>query len=288
MGKTEYFVTGRFFESNEGIENPTSSLIPIHDYTTQGKLFGYMSTFLDDTTRLSIISGSSVGKFQIPNTPGQTPAFTGFVGQTPDRSILRCSTSVNPKPTCTTSLLCKNPSMVSTCCWPLTVDTPASTLSRTRSATSSSNGVASDVLRTSFLNGIQGDGAYRLNAAHTLRAGFLISEEQTQQNNSSLLLPLGAGPPCDAAAPFNVPCDVVDNVSKLGWFLGSYVQDEWKVTDKVTINAGIRFDQMYQFVNVEPIAAHASAWNTNRLTRPRYMPAMRDTSPRQYKRLLRQ
>ena len=34
------------------------------------------------------------------------------------------------------------------------------------------NGIASDVYRRSFANGLQGDGAYKLNDAHTLRAGF--------------------------------------------------------------------------------------------------------------------
>jgi TonB-dependent receptor-like protein len=258
VGKTEYFVTGRFFESNEGIENPTSSLNPIHDYTTQAKFFGYMSTFLDDTTRLSIISGSSVGQFQIPNNPGQTPAFSEFVGETPNSlnssllnerqfetnlyNVAALQKSVNGF-----DLLLAAYSRYTSIHF---VPDPIGDIVF--------NGVASDVLRTSFLNGIQGDGAYRLNAAHTLRAGFLISEEQTQQNNSSLLLPLGAGPPCNAAAPFNVPCDVVDNVSKVGWLLGSYVQDEWKVTDKVTINAGMRFDQMYQFVDANQLSPRLS------------------------------
>ena len=46
-GQTHYFVTGRYFGSDEGIENPTSSVVPIHDNTDQGGFFGYVSTLLD-------------------------------------------------------------------------------------------------------------------------------------------------------------------------------------------------------------------------------------------------
>ena len=47
-GQTEYFVTGRYFQSNEGIENPTSSVVPIHDYTEQG---GILQLRLDAARR---------------------------------------------------------------------------------------------------------------------------------------------------------------------------------------------------------------------------------------------
>ena len=52
------------------------------------------------------------------------------------------------------------------------------------------NNVSSDVLRTSFLNGIQGDGAFRVSDAHTLRAGLIVSGEETENDNSSIVLQL--------------------------------------------------------------------------------------------------
>ena len=41
---------------------------------------------------------------------------------------------------------------------------------------------------------------------------------------------------------------------KLGWLAGVYAQDEWKITDKLTINAGLRFDQMWQYVDANQLS----------------------------------
>jgi hypothetical protein len=78
-GDTEYFMTGRYFQSSIGLNNLTSSGEAIHDNTTQGKFFGYTSTYLDDWTRISTITGASITKYQIPNNPGQA----GFPGLMP-------------------------------------------------------------------------------------------------------------------------------------------------------------------------------------------------------------
>jgi len=78
-GRTEYFFTGRGFFTDLGLENPTASINAIHDLTQQGRAFGYLSTLLDDSTRLTTISGISIQKYQIPDRPGQptiSPDFT--------------------------------------------------------------------------------------------------------------------------------------------------------------------------------------------------------------------
>jgi hypothetical protein len=54
------------------------------------------------------------------------------------------------------------------------------------------NGVASEVFRSDFANGVTGDIAYRLNEAHTLRAGLLLRTDKTQvptpiRSNRSML-----------------------------------------------------------------------------------------------------
>ena len=67
----QYYFTGRYFQTLEGIENPTPSVNPIHDFSQQEKGFGYMSGFIDNSTRLSLIMGTAINAFQIPDVPGQ-------------------------------------------------------------------------------------------------------------------------------------------------------------------------------------------------------------------------
>ena len=110
------------------------------------------------------------------------------------------------------------------------------------------NGIASDVYRRGFANGLQGDGSYKLSDAHTLRAGFTVDGESTQNSNISTVLPLVGGVPVDA------PFTITDDSSKLGWIAGVYVQDEWKITDQLTVNAGLRFDQMWQYVDANQLS----------------------------------
>ena len=71
VGNTQYFFAGRGNWNNLGIENPTSSLNALHDHTDQGKFFAYVSTLLNDSTRLSFISGAAYSALQIPNNPNQ-------------------------------------------------------------------------------------------------------------------------------------------------------------------------------------------------------------------------
>src|SRR5580700_10752451 len=73
VGNSEYFVSARGDWNGLGIENPTPGLNAIHDQTQQGKFFGYASTLLDESTRLSVISAASYSAFQIPNNPNQAP-----------------------------------------------------------------------------------------------------------------------------------------------------------------------------------------------------------------------
>jgi len=245
-GNTEYFFTGRGFTSNLGIENPTDSRSAIHDRTYQGNSFSYTSTVLDAQTRLATIFGNTTNRFQIPNNPGQTPAFTAFGVSNFNSSLLNEKQAEQN----TFGVVALQKS-VNGFDLQLSAFSRYSTLHFIPDTIGDLvfNGIASDVYRRSFANGTQGDGAYKLSDAHTLRGGFTVTGESTQNSNISTVLPLDA-----FGSPIDAPLTTTDNNTKLGWVAGVYAQDEWQITDKLTVNAGLRFDQMWQYVNANQLS----------------------------------
>jgi len=245
FGQTEYYFSARGFTSNNGIENPTTSHEAIHDRTYQGDIFSYTSTLLDTQTRLSTIFGNTTNRYQIPNNPGQpfAPGVTSAFGVS---SMDSANLNEHQAEQNTFGILA----------WQRSVngfDVQLSAFSRYSTlhyvpdtiGDILFNGQATDVYRRSFANGLQGDGSYRLNDSHTLRAGFTVTGESTAVSNVSTVLP---------ASGVDAPYIINDDVSKFGGTAGLYIQDEWRITDELTLNAGLRFDQMWQYTDANQLS----------------------------------
>jgi outer membrane receptor protein involved in Fe transport len=250
VGQTQYFVSGRYFGTSLGLESPTPGNEAIHDWSSQEKGFLYLSTVLDPTSRLTLISGVANGTYQIPNRPGQTPGFTAFGVYDFDSALL----SERQHEFNQFNVLAYQKSADD-------LDYQISYFNRTSILHFTPdtigdlvfNGVASDVYRQSVTNGIAEDTAYRIGYAHTLRFGFSTSVESAIVNNTSTVLPLDAdGNPVDA------PFTVLDSSAKTGWLFSTYLQDEWKITNQLTLNAGLRFDQMHQFMDANQLSPRVS------------------------------
>ena len=244
-GNTQYFVTGKYMNNQEGLENALPTVDPIHDHTEQDKFFGYTSTLIGDSNRLTFMTGESQSRFQIPNVT-DSPPLGDFGGD----SFNSADLNENEDDSFVFNIVALQTHT-------LTFDSQLSFYSRYANihfipdifGDLVFNDVASDVTRRSFLNGIQFDSSYKINEAHTVRAGFDLTGEQTWVNNTSTVLPLDAD-----GDPLPTPLTIVDANNKLGWNIGGYVQDEWKLTNTLTLNAGLRFDQLYQFVTANQLS----------------------------------
>ncbi|HET6839657.1 MAG TPA: ligand-gated channel, partial [Bradyrhizobium sp.] len=185
VGQTQYFVSGRYFGSNLGIENPTPANEAIHDRTSQEKEFLYLSTVLDPTSRLTFISGFSNANYQIPNNPGQPSKFTAFGLSNFDSAQL----NERQNELSQFNVVAYQKSVED-------VDLQLSYFNRYNQLHFRPdpigdviiNGVASDVYRQSYINGLQEDTAWRIGNAHTLRFGFTVSAERSLVTNISTVL----------------------------------------------------------------------------------------------------
>ena len=265
-GNTQYFFSGRGNFNQLGIENPTSSVNAIHDQTDQGKFFGYVSTAINDTQRVSVMSGASYSTFQIPNNPNQQvfPDSNGVLPNGLGATTLANLANSNPS----SSALNENEidqyyyNIVALQSHGELIDSQISVFQRYAQVhfipdvTNDLlfNGVASDVTRTSQMYGTQFDASYDVNDRHTLRFGFMVSAEKTDVSNISTVFAVDPNTGNPTGAPFAVN----DTNSLLGWNLGAYVQDEWKLTKQLTLNYGIRFDQLYQFVDANQFSPRVS------------------------------
>lgn len=240
-GKLSYYVNQSYLHDGIGIENPTRSSSPIHDDTDQFKEFAYLSYIVDDTSRYTFLAGDNHNDFQIPNNPGQPPAFTlGTKSNFNSAKLDENQSEDNAYEILTYQKKADD------------LNFQASIFNRYSSILFRPdnvgdlifNGVASRVDRDILSNGGEFDASYKLTDEHTLRGGFIFTEQHATVDTVTLVFPFMV----DANGnqiPGTTPQRIVDNNDKYGYFYGFYLQDEWKPFDQVTVNFGGRLD----FVN---------------------------------------
>jgi outer membrane receptor protein involved in Fe transport len=256
-GAIDYFVTGDYLRTGIGIENPTSSYNAIHDRSDQFHGLLHVSGIVDPTTRISLTAGTSNSSFHIPNNPGQSPGLGLAVNGVTDFN----SSNLNERQREQTqfAILSLQKQMGA-------VDFQISAFSRYSSLYYSPdplgdllfNGIAQGASRHDLATGVQGDGSWRVNDTHTIRAGFLVQGERTSSSTVSSVLPVDATGVPTSDQPFNV----YDGSGKTGGLYGIYLQDEWKILPTVTINYGARFDVVDQYTHENQLSPRVNVvWN---------------------------
>jgi outer membrane receptor for ferrienterochelin and colicins len=243
-GQYSYFISGDFLRNDLGIESPDGSSDPIHDHTTQYHGFGYFEDILNDENRVSLILGSSVGKFEIPNQNGLEP----LLGLTVDGQPMFPSQNLNENQ--------REITQFGALSWQHSagaLDVQTSFIARYSSLTFTPDplgdllftGIAQDAYKQNVAYAMQSDGAYQLNDSHTLRSGlYLQTDHSISQTSSQVLLTDGTGIPLS-----DVPTTLIDNGSKTEWLESAYLQDEWKLFPTFTLNYGLRFDRFTAYTS---------------------------------------
>lgn len=241
-GNASGYVTASADRTNLGVENPTSRRDAQHDRKTQQKVFGYFSSVLDASSRLNLMFSASFARFQIPNNPDQDPAFTLAGVPTFDSAQLdenqreenHYLIAAYQKSTADLGLQVSAFTRYS-----LVAFAPD------RAGDLIFNGVASRVHRAIVSNGLEADAKWSLGADHTVRAGAIATSTNAGTRTTTSVFATTPSGAQASTAPFDVP----DDRRKLGWLAGVYAQDEWKVAEPLTVNAGLRADTWHGYLN---------------------------------------
>lgn len=253
-GNLNYFLSGDVLRSNLGIESPDGSSNPLHDRTTQYHGFGYFEDILDSANRLSLIVGTSTGKFQIPNQYGLQPSLGLTVnGQTDYPSA---NLNENQKEATHYAVVSWQHAR-GAIDWQTSVTGRYSSLSFTPDVLGDLlfNGIAQDAYKRDVAFAWQTDVSAKLNESHTLRLGWFLQHDKATTVSTSQVLPVdGSG-----AQTSDVPLSVADNGSQTQWLESLYLQDEWQPVTAVTINYGVRLDHLAAYTTAGQLSPRLNA-----------------------------
>jgi outer membrane receptor protein involved in Fe transport len=235
-----WFVTANYLENDVGIENPTPSRTPIHDHTNQVKGFGDISYLIDDNTRVSFMFGATNNRFEIPNNPNQEPQF-GYLDRTDFNSA---DLNERQREQTRFGVLSLQGKWGKTD-YQVSLGQRYSTVGFMPDEVGDLmfNGVASSINRSNRASTLQADFATPLGNSHTLRYGIYGEFERGNISNNSLVFP--ANP--DGSQASTTPIGIYDATNLLARTWSAYLQDEWSIGDKWTVNYGVRGDRYELF-----------------------------------------
>lgn len=260
-GSINYFLSGSYLENDLGVENPIASRSAIHDRTRQYRGFGYVSAILSASSRITAFGGTSIGHFEIPNNPGQPGAYTLGSQSTFDSARL----DQNQREITHYGVIAYqyaggdlNFQVAPFFRYSQTRFTPDP-----RGGDLILAGVADNSRLSSLTAGVQADGSYPLSDSHMLRFGLFFQNERTRSSVTSGVFPIDAA----GNQTSTTPVFLTDKGGRNGQLYGVYLQDEWSLSSKLTLNYGARFDAVRAYTHEQQISPRANlVWKAARGT----------------------
>lgn len=243
-GAFSYFVSADMLRNDLGIEAPDGSSNPLHDHTRQYHGFGSFEYILGASDRVSLMLGSSVGRFQIPDQRNEQPS----LGLTVEGRDSYPSAQLDEKQQEITHFAALS--------WQHSagaLNVQSAFIARYSSLTFEPDpvgdllftGIAQDALKQNTAYALQSDASCRVGDSHTVRTGlYLQTDHSRSQTLASVLRTGAAGLPLD-----NVPVLIEDDGTRTEWIGSYYLQDEWQLAPALTLNYGLRVDRLSAFTS---------------------------------------
>jgi len=254
QGNFNYYISASYLSNSLGIENPLPTDNALHDKTQQEKTFGSLSYLVDEETRFGLLFGAYNGKFQIPNNPAQTAQFTlsGLSDASAGYSAIPSAAINDNQKEVNRFVVVSFQKSLDELNYQASVFHQYSDLHYTPDTQADLIylGTASDTLRTNSSNGVQLDSSYKSIPDHIIRSGFAYTRQVTQSNNSVNVFAANSN---GIQTGFN-PITLQDDSGKTGRSTSFYVQDEWHITDPLTLNYGARFDRVNAYIDEQQLS----------------------------------
>ncbi len=260
-GNLNYFVAGSYLRSNLGIAAPTPEREVLHDRTEQWRGFGYASYILDDSSRLTAFGSAAVGSFQIPNVPGQSPQFT-LNGQSTFDSATLDQNQHNQTHFGALAYQYSG-SGIDLQIAPFIRFARVHYTPDPRGGLLLFDGADSDLVQRSLAWGVQADASAKLGQRHTLRLGTYFQRDYTTSDSINRVFLADADGNQTSDAPLSIPV----NQALTGTIWSAYLQDEWKLSEALTFNFGLRYDHVSAQVSEGQLSPRASlVWKPSETT----------------------
>lgn len=254
------FVSADWQTSDLGLESPDGSSTPLHDRTRQTHVFAYAEQILSNDSRVTGIFGSSDATFQIPDSPGGQPAPLDGVNGLGAGGVLR----VNGQSSYASERLDENQreithfAVLSFLHSGTDFDYQLSVLGRFSSLYFHPDplgdllydGIAQSAYKRDVAGGLQFEGVWRATGDHTVRGGIALQIDRSTGHSLSQVLPVDAF----GNQTSDVPLLIADSSAKTAHTSSLYVQDEWRLTDSLTVNYGLRYDRFEGFLTEDQVS----------------------------------
>jgi outer membrane receptor protein involved in Fe transport len=241
--KLSYYLTGTFLQSNLGFSSAVPAPDPIHDAVTQGQGFAYLTYALGPATKLSLISGITLGFNQFPNQPNLLPEFQLKNVNPASHPSSAIDSGLNQQDYY--GVLALNGAMGQDWHYQVGYSAHCNTLRFYPDPIGDLiyQGIASNVFTSDLSNTLQGDLTYHLGSTQALRGGFYLGEYGVESDQTSQVFPIVAG------APSNLPISVTANLNKVNLVYSVYFEDTWQIANRLSVNFGSRWDRVSGFTD---------------------------------------